>query len=148
MKARDAWLWMALLVSSVACAQEYPGCQEPDYDYTGHSASELRAIAASCKWSAMRQLYYRRAYHADLVVESRILSGLIPYSHRDVDVQFEAYRIYMGLIEALAPVWFPDPAERIAFLNGEYGRRSEVAELRLRGYDQLADRLERQTTVK
>ncbi len=47
------------------------------------------------------------------------------------------------MLEALAPLWFPDADARIEFLRNEYDHRGEVVELRLRGFDRIADRLER-----
>lgn len=57
----------------------------------------------------------------------------------------ETYQIYIGLIEAFAATLYPDPVERLNFLTQEYSRQIEIAELRLRGYDNLADRMERDT---
>lgn len=76
--------------------------------------------------------------------EGRVLSGLIPYRRHESNVDFDAYRIYMALLESLTPVWFTANRERLEFLNSEYTRRMEIAELRLRGYDLQADQLERQ----
>ncbi len=93
----------------------------------------------------MAQLYYHRAYHADLLAEGNALADLIPYTQGEGSYHFQSYRMYMALIEAFAPNWYSDPVERVGFLNAEYERRAEIAELRLRGYDRRADRLERQT---
>jgi hypothetical protein len=52
--------------------------------------------------------------------------------------------MFMTLVELFASRRFPKWTDRLVFLNGEYRKHNEIAELRLRGYDRLADRLERQ----
>lgn len=148
MKLMKLLIALALSGSGAALAQEHPACHDLGYRYEAHASEELRRIAASCASKPAAKLYYNRAYHADLVVEGRTLAGLIAYSPAHGGARFEAYRLYMGLLEQLAPVWYPDPAERIAFLNSEYDRRGEIARLRLRGYDHLADRLEREAVTR
>lgn len=136
-----------LVVNGVVHAAEHPACHDLDAPYVRHSSSQLRAIAASCRSGAIANLYYHRAYHADLLVEGETLAGLITYAKRDSAHHFDAYRSYVVMIEALAPIWYPDRLERAVFLNAEYERCAEVAELRLHGYDMVADRLERQATT-
>jgi hypothetical protein len=142
------WAW-ALLAALTACggafAQEHPGCRDLDYPYQHLSSAELRAIAASCRYRDIAYLYYNRAYHADLLSRADALASLIPYSGREKEKQYDmqSYRYYMAMLEQLASVWYPDPMARVRFLNLEYDRRSEIAELRLKGYDHIADRLER-----
>lgn len=143
---RRAWtLFAALIGCSGAFAQEHPGCRNLDYGYQQHTPVELRAIAASCRYPDVAYLYYNRAYHAELLSRADAMASLIPYSGREKQKQYDllSYRYYMAMIEDLASVWYPDPIARVRFLNLEYDRRSEIAELRLKGYDQIADRLER-----
>ena len=135
-----AWF---ILGAVAVFADEHRACRDLDYPYGDRTPSEQRAIAASCQHRRVAKLYYQRARHADLVAEERTLARLIPYSARESHHHFGAYNVYIALIEALAPVWYPDPRERVEFLNAEYDYQGEVAELRLHGYDTLADRLER-----
>lgn len=51
--------------------------------------------------------------------------------------------MYIAMLEEFAPLYYPDIQQRVKFLNMIYERRSEVVELRLHGYDKLADALER-----
>lgn len=139
---------LTLAVDGVAAAQEHPACSDLGYRHQIHSSKELRGIAESCQAKPIANLYYNRAYHVDLVAEGRGLAGLITYSPANGRAHFDAYRLYMAMLEELAPAWYPDPAERIAFLNSEYDRRGEIARLRLRGYDHLADRLEREAVTR
>jgi hypothetical protein len=146
MKARAFLVLAIMAMGGVAQAGEHPACKDSRYPYASHTSSELRAIAKSCTVEAIASLYYRRARHADLIDEGEVLSGLIPHSRREQSSYFDTYRIYIAFLEAFSAVWYPDFSDRAAFLNKEYDRLGEVAELRLRGYDNLADRLERQTS--
>jgi hypothetical protein len=140
------------LASGIAAAAEHPACRDADYSYSNLSSTEMRVIAASCKSEAFARLYYNRAYHADMVKEAKAQSDITVFSPDDATFHgtpervrdFEAYRMYIELIEAFAPVWYKDPQERIAFLNKEYDRLGEIAELRLRGYGLIADYMEAQ----
>lgn len=140
-----------LAMCGLASAAEDPACRNIDYSYTGHTAKELRAIAASCEQQDIAKLYYNRAYHSDLVEEARIKDNILTFSISDNSVlssrqsshDLEAYRLYIRFIEELAPIWFPKAEDRIAFLNAEYDYQGELAQLRLRGYEKIADNIER-----
>jgi hypothetical protein len=146
MKASGILFVATMAVWGLAQADEHPACRDLDFPYASLSSGELRVIARSCAKEEIASLYYRRARHAELLDEGEVLSGLIPYSRREQSSHFDTYRIYIAFLEAFAAVWYPDAGARAAFLNKEYDRLGEVAELRLRGYDNLADRLERGTS--
>ena len=139
---RTLLLFTGILFQTHAIAFEHPACEQADYPFWRHPAAELRMIAETCAAIDVSRLYYLRAYHADLVAEGRVLAGLIPYEGRDANIDFDSYRVYMALVETLTPVWFSEDRDRLEFLNEEYTRRMEIAELRLRGYDLQADQLE------
>lgn len=80
--------------------------------------------------------------------EGETLSDLQVYFSRDLTHHLESYRIYIALIESFAPMWYENVEHRIAFLNAEYDKRSEVTELRLHGYDRLADLKERTFSIQ
>ena len=147
MKLVTLFLAWALFGGNTAFAAEHRACRELDHPYTDRTPAETRAIAASCRHRPVATLYYHRARHADLVAEESTLARLIPYSPRVSRYHFASYKIYIALIEALAPVWYADPSARAEFLNAEYDYRGEAAELRLHGYDTLADRLEAKSTA-
>lgn len=126
-----------------ALATEYEGCVSPDYDWRMHTPQQLREIARSCEWEELSDLNYHRAYHAELVAENSILASLHNYADKSTASVLHAYRVYVALIEEIAAVRYTNLRERIRFLNEEYQFSSELAELRLRGYDALADNLER-----
>lgn len=127
-----------------AYASEHIACRDLDYFYRLHTADELRDIAASCHSKAIAVLYYNRAHHNDLLIEAETLSKLIS-GNRDFKPQsLVTYRVYIELIEQFAPIWFSDLALRAQFLNSEYSKYTEIMELNLRGYHNLANRLEQQ----
>jgi hypothetical protein len=139
---------LLLLASGGVYAQEHLGCKDFEYRYEAHSSEELREIAASCKSKSIANLYYNRAYHVDLVLEASVFNGLVVYSGDSSRVRIDSYRLYIALLEQMAPIWFPDISARVAFLNHEYDRRGEIARLRLRGYDRVADQLERTSLTR
>ena len=148
MKLLKLIMLLALGASESAFAQEHAACNSLTYAYEDHAPDELRMIAASCDSKPVANLYYNRAHHSELVSEAAILAGLIAYSDDANRLHLDAYRLYMALIEQMAPVWFSDPVARVNFLNHEYDRRNEIAHLRLRGYDRMADRLEKLTVTR
>lgn len=134
-----------LAVAHVSWAQEHPACANLAHTAKQRDSKQLRSIAASCSNPSVRELYYNRALHLELVTEAKVMEGLIEFRAPHSSNTMLGHQMYIALIEAVAPVWFPDLQERLEFLNGEYERRGEIARLRLRGYDPLADRLERQS---
>ena len=143
MKPVKLFITLALMVSGVVHAQEHPACGDLDYRYEALASHELRSIAASCQSKSVANLYYNRAHHADLVNEAATLAGLIAHSNARSSTQFETYRLYMAVVEQMATIWYADVGERADFLNREYDQRGEIARRRLRGYDHIADYLER-----
>jgi len=148
MKHIKLLMLLAMTASSTVLAQEHPACSNPAYHLEAHTPADLRDIAASCQSKSIATLFYNRAYHADMVQEAATLAGLIAYSDDRGKEQFDAYRLYMALLENMTPIWYPDSEARVAFLNREYDRRGEIARLRLRGYDHVADHLERTTMMR
>jgi hypothetical protein len=137
-----------LLGASPLQADEHAACWDMDYPFEKHSPQELRQIAASCRSALVSRLYSQRAEYADLVKEHQLLSSMAIQSRGGNNPDLETYRIYIGLIEAFAATLYPDPVERLYFLTEEYSRQIEIAELRLRGYDHLADRMEQETLTR
>ena len=148
MKIQKILMALTLAASGTTHAQEHPACKDLDYHIEPNDSYLLRTIASSCRSRPVTNLYYSRAYHADLIAEGTALAGLITYSHEGSEIYFESYRMYMALLEQLAPIWYEDSAERAFFLNLEYERSSEIVRLRLRGYDHAADHLEREAVLR
>lgn len=128
-----------------AVASEHPACLDLNMRYEKFSSEQLRDIAESCKEKYLRSLYYHRAYHADLVEESETYAELETFRKNTVKESITSYAMYIALVEALSSSWFPERNKRAAFLNVQYEKHTEIAELRLHGYDNLAERLINQT---
>ncbi|KPK40820.1 MAG: hypothetical protein AMJ69_01025 [Gammaproteobacteria bacterium SG8_47] len=135
----------ALGTTPTSWAQEHYACNDTALGSALRDSAQLRTIAASCTNRPISELYYNRASHLDLVDEARVLDGLIAFGAHGSSDTLLGYQMYIAMIESFAPVWFPRLEDRVLFLNAEYERRGEIARLRLRGYDPLADRLERQS---
>lgn len=135
-----------LMFGLSALAEAGQNCSDITVPYEQFSSDELASIALACESEAVKQLFYNRAHHQELINESHQYSRLIPYSNRSSGQHLYSYRFYIAMIEAMAPVWYPDAEARIRFLNTEYEYYNEIVELRLQGYDNLADQLERSST--
>ena len=131
-----------LIFPGYLLASEDPACSTPDATFLETGATKLRHIAASCTDPGVSRLFYNRAYNKDLLAEGNILSGLETLNDQS-GYLITSYRLYIALVEELAPLYYPDMKQRVAFLNKVYERRGEVMELRIRGYDKLADALEK-----
>lgn len=136
----------AALTGGVAFADEAAECTVPDADYSATPPTELRRIAAACDDPQVSRLFYNRAYAGELLADYRTYLGLIPYRSSDSQdqVDFTAYRMFLGLAEAFNEQVDGDQASRLAWLNTAYEQANELAELRMKGYDRVADRLTRQ----
>ena len=133
---------MSLIFCSTGYTHELIACENYHYLPDNDSATSLRMIAARCTNPELAKLYYNRAYHLDLLNESKTYAQIIPYQQEVGDYHFVAARIYITLIELLAPNWFANSTDRISFLNDIYEKRTEIVELRLHGYNKVADILE------
>ena len=117
-------------------------CLDIGVRYLTLPAAEVRHMAKRCDDAKLADLYYKRAYHLDLLRRnSSPHTEIIQIQGQSPSIP--EYRLYIAMLEALAPHWFPDADARADFLRSEYDHRGEVVELRLRGFDRIADRLER-----
>ena len=143
MKFLYLFVVLIMVSSNATLANESPACHDHESNHINSSANELSSIAVSCEDKDIARLFYNRAYHKNLLSEGKALSGIILHNSESSAYQFTAYRLYIAMVEELAPLYYPDAQQRIEFLNAVYERRSEVVELRLKGNDRLADALER-----
>ena len=134
-------LFVGVLHANVAWADAR--CADIGLAYLELRPADVRELAQGCKDAALADLYFKRAYHLEFLQRSaRHESMVILYGGQRP--WLPNYRLYVALIEAMSPHWFADARARIDFLRGEYEHKGEVAELRLRGMDHMADRLERE----
>ena len=138
----------ALLAIGSAQAAEPAACDDQGIGFLNLGATELMQIADRCEDPRLRSLYRRRAEHQQIVNSFRILAKLRMGPQARYGTDPNAALIHMALVEVLAPQWFPEVGDRIEFLNDEYERRIRVADLRLRGHDLAAARLEREFTTQ
>lgn len=138
---------LAMLSLAPAHAADTTVCTSEGLEFLSLSARELAAVAGDCDDPALRSLFRRRARHQQIVSSFRILSRLHMGPQARYGTDPDAVRMHMALVEALAPNWFPERAERVRFLNAQYEHRIRVADLRLKGHDLAAARLEREFTA-
>ena len=122
-------------------AEEHAACTDTTHNWFPLSAFELRKIAHSCKSGDFAELNYHRAYYQDLVSEAAATASLINYARSEGRANFSAFTFHMLLTEQMAHHYYPTTAGQLAFLISEYEVKNEIAELWLRGYNNLANRL-------
>jgi hypothetical protein len=122
-------------------AEEHVACQQPRA-YQDYGVEALFTIANSCKVDRVADLFYNRAYHLRQVEKYfQFESSLNSQGSRDSTAYIHAYRIHIGLAEALlSKKLTPDSIQALDRLNRIYERSGEIAELRFRGYDLLANK--------
>jgi hypothetical protein len=126
-------------------AHEHPACRDLVIASEGFSRDELLTIAQSCRVPEVSELYLNRAYHLRMLEKyERFERSLLHYGDRDHRAYIEAYRIHIGLAEAFASELLQqEDSSVLQRLNRVYDESSEIAEMRFRGYDLIANRLER-----
>jgi hypothetical protein len=128
-----------------ASAEEHPACIDLTLSEPGYSRMELLEIARSCTSPVVAELYLNRAQHQRLLNKYfRFEQSLLHYGARDNQAYIESYRIYIAIAEAFFSrnLSTDKQQQTVVRLNQIYELSSEIAELRFRGYDLLADRLE------
>ena len=139
---RKLLLCISLCISpTLFGADEHPACTDTNHDWFSHTTDRLREIAHSCPSALFGELNYHRAYYRDLVSEGAATSSLIDYARSEGRANFSAYSFHMLLTEQMARHYFPTTDGLLNFLIGEYESKNEIAELWLRGYNNLANRL-------
>jgi hypothetical protein len=126
-------------------AREHPACQDAALAGQHYDRQELLSIARSCQAPAVSELYFNRAYHQSMLQKyERFERSLRHFGDRDHRAYIESYRIHIGLAEAFAHQYLRQrDAKVIQRLNRIYEQSGEIAEMRFRGYDQMADWLEK-----
>lgn len=138
---------ICLMSSGVLHADE--SCTGLKFSMNEQTPTQLRQIAAQCPSSSIADLYYHRAQYAELVRDNRVLQSLsIINTVSDSEKDAESYRMYIALVELMAEQMIPKQAERVAFLNQQYSQLNNLFELRMKGFDRIADRLEHEATFR
>lgn len=146
---RKLLLCIAVCVSpALSGADEHAACTDISYDWFSLPADRLRRIAHSCRSAHFSELNYLRAYHHDLVTEGIATASPISHTRPEGGADFSAYTFHMLLTEQMARHYYPTTAGQLAFLIEEYEVENEIAELWLRGHNNLASRLSELRTRK
>jgi hypothetical protein len=134
-----------LVLGWPATAHEHPACRDLAIASEGFSRDELLTIAQSCRVPEVSELYLNRAYYLHILeTYERFERSLLHYGEQGHRAYIEAYRIHIGLAEAFACDLLRQPDRSVLQrLNRVYDESSEIAEMRFRGYDLIANRLER-----
>ena len=149
MRPGIVWALFLLFSSALPAAGEHAACHHPN-NYEGYNAQTLLSIAHSCEVPEVANLFYNRAnFLLQLRKYIQFEQSLHNLSGGKSIAYIDSYRIHIGLAEALLSRSLNlDASQNIRDLNSIYERSGEIAELRFRGYDLLADRLERQQRPK
>ena len=131
--------------SGVFAADQHPACLALHETEQRYTTDELLAIGRSCRDAEVAELFYNRAHHRQLLEKyQRFERSLIHYGDREHRAYIESYRIHIGLAEAFSQsAQALDSKLTLQRLNRIYEESGEIAEMRFRGYDLIADRLER-----
>ena len=142
--------WITVLMMGLlawqAHAQEHPACKNLVFADLYDSTEELLSIANSCRAPAVSELYLNRAHHRRMLQKFEMFErSLMRLREGDNRAYIESYRIHIGLAEAFAAGRLSlQDEEAVRRLNRVYDESTEIAEMRFRGYDLIANRLERQ----
>ena len=136
---------LSLCGFSALAADQDPACQAPGLKERAYTIDRLMEIAHSCRVPEVAELFYNRAqYRRQLEKFTRFERALVHYGDRDNMAYIESYRIFIGMAEAFAEDRLSSLDEAaLRQLNLAYERSGEIAEMRFRGYDLIANRLER-----
>ncbi len=136
---------VGLVIASTLAAGEHPACHNLDYPYQEVTSDRVRAIADSCTESTIADLYYRRAQHIDLMADHEVMSRLGHVKEEQGDWTMSQERLFLTLVEVFTAQQNLPDRQRAEVLNIALDRTIEISELRLRGYDRQAQRLERRS---
>jgi len=133
---------LTLAVQSTFAGAEHPACNDVDHPFRHLSPVELRDIADQCQNPAMSALMANRAQHAELVQDHAYFERITRIQRSRAEWHMDINVIFLGLVEVFSDEMGLSEEQRISVLDATYSRANEIAELRLRGYDPQAERLE------
>lgn len=134
--------FIGLVISYNLTAEEHPACHDIDFPYQEFTSETLRAIADTCTVDAIADLYYGRARHMDLMADHEIMSKLGHIREEQDDWTMDQESLFLALVEVFTAQQNLPEIQRAEVINIALDRTIEIAELRLRGYDRQARRLE------
>jgi hypothetical protein len=123
-------------------AGEHPACLDIDFPYRDLSSTELKSIAISCDESTMAELYFQRARYAELAEDHAVMNRLERVQKNRTDWTVRQDRLFLTLVEVFTAQRDMPEGQRTEVLGRALEHAIAVSELRLRGYDLQAKRLE------
>jgi hypothetical protein len=137
--------FLMLVLAWPVWAQENPVCWDAALSVRSYDPQELVSIARSCTTPEVSELLLNRVQHQRLLQKyDRFERSLQHFGERDHRAYIESYRIHIGLAEAFASMHMRQGDKAVLKrLNHLYDQAGEIAEMRFRGYDLIADRLEK-----
>lgn len=116
-------------------------CNNPFSHSSEYAPSQMRQLAENCGETAIANLFYNRAYHAELLKKFQVINRLQSHKPNHDLTHYHTQRMFIALSEAFAKrAWEKGEKGAIAELNKHYDRSIEIAEFQLKGYDVLAAR--------
>lgn len=138
---------LAIVLASSGAIADNADCYTPFNHDAGEDPASLRLIARACIEPEIANLFYNRAYHAELLHKFRTLNRLQALKPNHTQTHYQTQRIFIGLAEAFARrAWQRGTGNAISQLNLQYDRSIEIAEYQLKGYDMLAAQSGRQNS--
>lgn len=134
-----------VLVAGMAgksAAGEHPACLDIDFPYRDLSSTELKSIADSCNEGTMADLYFQRARYTELAEDHAVMNRLERVQKNSNDWTVKQDRLFLTLVEIFTAQRDMPAAQRTRVLGRALDHAIAVSELRLRGYDLQAKRLE------
>ena len=125
-----------------SAAGEHTACLDIDFPYRDLSSAELKSIAASCNESTMAELYFRRARYAELAEDHAVMGRLERVQKNRNDWTVEQDQLFLTLVEIFTAQRDMPEEQRAQVLGRALEHAIAVSELRLKGYDLQAKRLE------
>jgi hypothetical protein len=136
---------MLFFYMGCATSEEHSACHNLPLTDPGYTSGELLAIAQSCESPQVADLYFHRSQHIRLLKKfADFERGLLHFSERDDNSYVESYRMHIALVEVFSSqdLLTDKRDQTLNKLNRIYEQSQEIAELRFKGYDLIADRLE------
>ncbi|MCW8891428.1 MAG: hypothetical protein OQL20_12280 [Sedimenticola sp.] len=129
----------ALLTSTGNAIADHKDCGSPFSHTSKYSPERMRQVAENCGETAIANLFYNRAYHAELLEKFQVINRLQSHQPNHDLTHYHTQRIFIALSEAFAKrAWEQGHQQAITHLNQNYDRSIEIAEHQLKGYDVLA----------
>ena len=123
-------------------AGEHPACLDIDFPYRTLSSAELKSIADSCNEGTIADLYFQRARYTELAEDHAVMNRMERVQKNRNDWTVEQDQLFQTLVEIFTAQRNMPEEQRTQVLGRALDHTIAVSELRLRGYDRQAKRLE------